>query len=220
MNEMALRYQNIKSEIMSTGRNVLFIAVSKGQSFEKIQALYHLGHRDFGENYPQELQEKALRAQAQGMMDLRFHLIGHLQTNKVKLVVPVVDSILSVDSIKLLLEIDKRAAGVGKKIPVGFQINIDEESTKSGFLMSELPDLVLALHDLQSIVPWGLMILPDPLLDPKVAFQRLLDLSDKYQIQLGSGRSMGMSDDYLLALSCGSTCIRVGTALFGERSRV
>ncbi len=200
----------------------LLLAVSKFQPVEKMRALYEQGQRDFGENYVQELVAKAGEFRAQGIPDARFHFIGKLQTNKVKALLPAVSAIHSVDSLKLLREIAKRGREAGLTPSVYFQVNIDREETKSGFLEEDLPELCNALREtaLQedfAIRPLGLMAIPDPQKNPAGAFERMRELSGKHGGTLGAGLSMGMSGDYEEAIRHGATVIRIGTALFGER---
>jgi pyridoxal phosphate enzyme (YggS family) len=196
----------------------VLIAVSKFQPIEKMIELYEQGQRDFGENYVQELVSKSQAFREKGLNDVRFHFIGKLQSNKVKSLLPEVYAIHSIDSIRLLREVEKRAMERAQRIEVFFQINIDEEESKAGFLSSDLPDLCEGVKDLRSVVPAGLMAIPDPSKDPVHAFERMSELSQTYGPKLGMGLSMGMSGDYEVAIQKGSTAIRIGTALFGERT--
>jgi pyridoxal phosphate enzyme (YggS family) len=203
-----------------SGRTVppLVLAVSKFQDFSKIRSLYEEGHRDFGENYVQELIEKAKKAQTENLEGIRFHFIGQLQSNKVKTLLPWVSSIHSVGTIKLLLEIEKRAAEIRRRIPIFFQINIDEEPQKGGFYESDLTALREMVSRCVYCIPMGLMCIPNPERSPTGAFQRMQGLQKRHQNLLGPGLSMGMSSDYLEAIAAGSTVVRVGTALFGARN--
>jgi len=196
----------------------LLIAVSKFQPIEKMISLYEQGHRDFGENYVQELVAKAQAFRERGLNEVRFHFIGKLQSNKVKSLLPEVFAIHSVDSIRLLQEIEKRALERAQRIDVFFQINIDDEDSKSGFRVADLPELCESVRSLRGVVPAGLMAIPDPSKDPTHAFERMLELSQAYGQELGWGLSMGMSGDFEVAIQKGSTAIRIGTALFGERT--
>ncbi|NDG84087.1 MAG: YggS family pyridoxal phosphate-dependent enzyme, partial [Proteobacteria bacterium] len=211
--------EKIHTATLRAGRSgePLLIAVSKFQPLEKLLALYDEGQRDFGENYVQELCAKAEAFRDRGIRDVRFHFIGKLQRNKVKALLPEAAVIHSVDSIKLLREIEKRALEFALRPEVYFQINIDREATKSGFVEEDLPALREAVGELKCAVPAGLMAIPDPSRNPEEAFERMAQLSGEYGAVLGKGLSMGMSGDFERAIAHGSTVIRIGTALFGER---
>jgi pyridoxal phosphate enzyme (YggS family) len=196
----------------------LLLAVSKLQPNEKIEEAYHAGQKDFGENYVQELIEKEIYFRKHLQLDLHFHFIGHLQTNKVKALLPHVSAIHSVDSLKLLQEIEKRAAELKKKISVYFQVNIDEETSKGGVNPRELPQFAEAAAQCRWLKPAGLMCIPDPTKNSGDAFLQMKKLSEKYSSQLGAGLSMGMSHDFEAAIRYGSTVVRIGTAIFGERT--
>lgn len=212
--------EKIKRASSDAGREVgpTLVAVSKYHSVEDMIELYRFGQRDFGENYVQELIDKAKKFQAENLLEARFHFIGHLQTNKVRAVLPWVHVIESVDSIRLLDEIEKEAQKISKKISCFFQINIDAEKTKSGFKLEELPALNAALKKSKWIVPSGLMIIPDPHGPVEDAFVRLKEVSEEHSNLLGSGLSMGMSEDFERAVAHGSSHIRIGTAIFGPRN--
>jgi pyridoxal phosphate enzyme (YggS family) len=192
------------------------MAVSKFQPIEKMLELYHQGQRVFGENYVQELIEKKQRFEQLQLHDVDLQFIGHLQTNKVKALLPSISTIHSVDSIKLLDELEKRARELNKKIQIYLQVNIDREESKGGFAESDLPDLNRKVESLDFLIPAGLMCIPDPNRDPLQAFLKLKHALSLYP-NLGNRLSMGMSDDYVLAISAGSTMVRIGSALFGPR---
>ncbi len=195
----------------------LLLAVSKFQPVEKMLALHGQGQCDFGENYVQELIAKAKEFRSRGITDVRFHFIGKLQTNKVKALLPEVAAIHSVDSLRLLQEIAKRAREAAVLPSVYFQVNIDREDSKSGFLEEDLSELCRAVRESGGVKPIGLMAIPDPGKNPAEAFRRMQELSTRYGSVLGTGLSMGMSGDYEEAIRHGATVIRIGTALFGER---
>ncbi|MFI5156597.1 MAG: YggS family pyridoxal phosphate-dependent enzyme, partial [Chitinophagales bacterium] len=135
---MPLNKEKYKALITDLGENVRLVAVSKTKSVEEIRALYDLGQRDFGENYVQELMEKKAALPA----DIRWHFIGHLQSNKAKLIIPFVHLIQGVDSIKLLKEINKQAERIARKADVLLQVHIaEEEETKFGFDEKELNEV-------------------------------------------------------------------------------
>ena len=201
------------------------IAVSKTKPDEMIQKLYEeAGQKDFGENKVQELVGKYERLPK----DIRWHMIGHLQRNKVKYIAPFVDLIHSVDSEKLLREINKEARKNNRKIKVLLQVHIAEETEKSGFSMEEVSDLSekLPMLNFENIEIVGLMGMATYTEDVKLIaeeFTQLHKLKIRLNETIGSQHqnfkilSMGMSGDYKIALDNGSTMIRMGSALFGAR---
>jgi PLP dependent protein len=201
------------------------IAVSKTQPPEKIGEAYDWGQRVFGENRAQELAAKHEALSG----DIQWHMIGHLQTNKVKYIVPFVKLVHSVDSIKLLEEIDRQAAKAERTISCLLQIHIAEEDTKFGFSLEEVLNLVSSGHldDMKNIQIKGLMGMATFTGDAgqvrrefrslKAFFERLKSGSLPPSIQMEE-LSMGMSGDFRIALEEGSTMVRVGTAIFGERT--
>ncbi|HEX8313547.1 MAG TPA: YggS family pyridoxal phosphate-dependent enzyme [Flavisolibacter sp.] len=202
------------------------VAVSKTKPNEAIRELYDLGHRDFGENYVQELVEK----QAVLPTDIRWHFIGHLQTNKVKYIAPFVHLIHGIDSFKLLKEVNKQAEKNNRIIDVLLQVHIAQEETKFGLDEKELdeivnPDLKHELHALKNIRIRGLMGMAsfsDDVNLVRSEFNILKSLYDKYaELQTPHFKlqilSMGMSADYQTALGEGSNMIRIGSLLFGSR---
>ena len=195
------------------------VAVSKTKPVERILELYREGQRAFGENYVQEVVDKHEELILSGVVDIDFHFIGRLQTNKVKQLIPVVSTIHSVDSLRLFQEIERRALNLQKSVSIYFQINIDREESKGGFLPEALPALAdyISVNTLGLVRPIGLMAIPNPELGSESAFQEMEVLSVRYQSVFGSGLSMGMSEDFELAIRYGSTSIRVGSALFGAR---
>ena len=195
------------------------VAVSKTQPVGAILNLRKQGQLIFGENYVQEMLEKKMELDAQGIYDIDFHFIGHLQSNKAKSILPHVSTIHSVDSIRLYEELVKRAEQIQKKISIYFQVNIDRETSKGGFSPQDLVDLHYQIKTKSNL--WvksiGLMTIPDPQFDSVRAFQEMQKLSAAYGDVLGSGLSMGMSKDYEIAIAYGATSLRIGTALFGTR---
>jgi pyridoxal phosphate enzyme (YggS family) len=202
------------------GRGTL-VAVSKTKPAEDIQALYDLGQRDFGENYVQELVNK----QALLPADIRWHFIGHLQSNKVKYIAPFVHLIHGVDSAKLLKEIDKQAGKLNRKIAVLLQVHIAREETKFGMDETELAASLQEVLQLPHVCPRGLMGMASFSNDGGIVrneFNYLHSLFEKYRRPAAGGcdwsvLSMGMSGDYAIALDAGSTMVRIGSLLFGER---
>ena len=209
----------VYNEIVETLKNkqTTLVAVSKIKPVSDLQKMYDLGQRDFGENYVQELVEK----QAQLPADILWHFIGHLQSNKVKYIAPFVHLIQSVDSEKLLKEIDKQAAKNNRKINVLLQMHIAEEQTKFGFDEKELMNLDINLYPNVNITGlMGMATFTDDKEKVKREFEQLQsyykNFEDAKKIELDI-LSMGMSDDYELAINCGSNMIRIGSLLFGKR---
>ncbi len=217
------KYKRIITELNTN--NVALVAVSKLQSINGIKKLYDLGQRDFGENYVQELVEK----QAQLPQDIRWHFIGHLQSNKVRYIVPFVHLIQGVDSFKLLIEINKQAKKIGRVIHCLLQVHIAQEETKFGLDEAELDETINKLQessrDYQNIFIDGLMGMAsfsDDVKKVRSEMKMLKSLFDKYKplstvnCQL-STLSMGMSGDYALAIEEGSNMVRIGSLIFGAR---
>lgn len=192
---------------------VTLVAVSKTHPLEAIEALYRLGQRDFGENYVQELVGKAEAARERGLDGIRWHFIGHLQTNKAKALVPWVDVLHTLDSLRLAQEVASRwsAAGRAGRLPVLIEVNVDGEATKSGVAPGEVSALAVAVGALGVLELRGLMGLPR---NPEPAFAQLAALARKLSLPW---LSMGMSGDFGEAIQAGATHIRVGTALFDQR---
>ncbi len=218
---MKERFEGILRRIRAASphsRPPQLIAVSKSQTTDAIRELYALGQRDFGENYAQELIEKARLLQAEGLAELRWHFIGHLQSNKVKTVLPWIHAIHSVESLSVAREILKFLPREKRDFPIFIQINLDEEPTKSGLLPQTLSSFLkelLSLPQSGKLRLEGLMTIPAPhSMEP---FKRLAALSKDHQPPLGDGLSMGMSEDFELAVREGATHVRVGSALFGQR---
>ena len=199
-------------------KNSTLVAVSKIKPASDVQKMYDMGQRDFGENYVQELVEK----QAQLPTDILWHFIGHLQSNKVKYIAPFVHLIQSVDSEKLLKEIDKQAAKNNRKINVLLQMHIAEEQTKFGLDEQELMNLDINLYPNVNIAGlMGMATFTEDKEKVKREFEQLQSFYKNFEeakkVELNT-LSMGMSDDYELAINCGSNMIRIGSLLFGKRS--
>lgn len=217
-----------KQIISELGNNASLVAVSKTKPVEDIRALYELGQKDFGENYVQELLEK----QPQLPSDIRWHFIGHLQSNKVKYIAPFVHLIHGVDSYKLLNEINTQAAKNNRIIDCLLQVHIAKEETKFGFNEEELDTLLNTVAKYQqlnthnNIRICGLMGMASFSNDEALVrkeFTFLKSLFDKYAPfstlhSPFSILSMGMSSDYKIALEEGSNMVRIGSLLFGERN--
>ena len=201
--------------------HVTLVAVSKTKPIELIQEAYNAGQRDFGENYIQELEEKHKQLPA----DIRWHAIGHLQSNKVKYIAPFVYLIHGVDSLKLLQEINKQALKNNRVIDCLLQIHIAKEETKFGFSFDECEGLFQSgeIKKLQNIRVAGFMGLDtntDNEIQIRNDFCSLNKLFEQFKIQHSEFRilSMGMSSDYKIAIQEGSTMIRIGSSIFGERN--
>ena len=208
-------------------KHITLVAVSKTKPVEDIFALYHEGQRDFGENYVQELVEKHLLLPH----DIKWHFIGHLQSNKVKYIAPFVHLIQGVDGFKLLREINKQAAKHHRVINCLLQVHIATEETKFGLSEAELDELIEDLQkanetgEFKYIKIVGLMGMASFVEDPEKVrgeFKYLNSLFDKYsKVSLPicemKTLSMGMSSDYKVAIEEGSNLVRIGTLLFGER---
>jgi len=206
---------------------IALMAVSKTHPPERIREAYHAGLRLFGENRIQEFAGKA-----DGLADLagaEWHMIGHLQTNKAGKAVEFFHAIDSVDSVKLAEKLDAAARSLGKKIAVLIEINIGGEAVKSGVApdSQELKDLLLAATRCAALEFRGLMTVPPFTDDPQEArpyFRKLRELRDaiatrKMPAVVMDLLSMGMSHDFEVAIEEGSTCVRVGTAIFGKRTK-
>ena len=208
-------------------KHVTLVAVSKTKPVEDIFELYNLGHRDFGENYVQELAEKHLLLPH----DIRWHFIGHLQSNKVKYIAPFVHLIHGVDSFKLLMEINRQGSKYHRVIECLLQVHIAQEETKFGLSENELDELVDDLQNLDDtdqlhfVKITGLMGMASFTEDENKVrgeFTYLASLFDKYsKIQTTNLKfknlSMGMSADYKIAMDEGSNMVRIGSLIFGER---
>ena len=208
-------YNKIQKSLLET--NTTLVAVSKLKPASDIQTLYNLGHRDFGENYVQELVDKA----AQLPTDIRWHFIGHLQSNKVKYIAPFVHLIQGVDSEKLLVEINKQAAKNNRIINVLLQVHIATEDTKFGFNETEILNINLANYTSVNIIGvMGMASFTENSNQVKTEFESLKSLFEKIKLEKQlklTTISMGMSNDYELAITCGSNMVRIGSLLFGAR---
>jgi PLP dependent protein len=191
---------------------VALVAVSKTQPTAAVREAYAAGQRDFGENYAQEWREKA---DALGdLADLRWHFIGALQTNKVRLLAGRVHAIHTVDRVELAREISKRFQAKGAVARVFLEVNTGGEASKAGCAPADAPALAEAVRALPGVELAGLMAIPPPADDPRPHFRLLRGLRDRLGLR---ELSMGMSADWPIAVEEGATVIRVGTAIFGER---
>lgn len=214
--------REIKGELP---QGVELVAVSKFHPTEAVREAYDAGQRLFGENRPQEMTAKS----AELPTDIRWHMIGHLQTNKVKMIVPYVSMIESVDSEKLLRDIDRHAALAGRVINVLLEIHVAEEETKSGFTPDECRRFVGGGEwaEMKNVRICGLMCMASHTDDEarihsdfRKVFNLFGELRQQYFNSPDSGfeyRSWGMSEDYKIAIEEGANIVRIGTRIFGER---
>ncbi|RMZ59941.1 YggS family pyridoxal phosphate-dependent enzyme [Chryseobacterium nematophagum] len=209
-------YHNIKSQLPA---HVQLVAVSKTHPIPAIQEVYNLGQKVFGENKVQELMEK----QPHLPQDIQWHLIGHLQTNKVKYVAGFIDTIQSVDSAKLLSEINKEALKHNRTINVLLQVKIAEEDSKFGLSIQEAKDIFeLYINGIYpNVVIKGLMGMATFTTSENQIKKEFLILKNTFDelntLKKLETLSMGMSDDFPIAIECGANSIRVGSAIFGRR---
>lgn len=213
--------EHVRAELPS---NVTLIAVSKTKPISALQEAYNAGQRHFGENKVQEMVEKAQQLPA----DIKWHLIGHLQTNKVKYMAGFVHLIHGVDSLKLLLEIDKQAAKVERIQDVLLQFHIAQEETKFGLELNEAleflaSDTYLSLKNVRICGVMGMASFTTNEVQIREEFKNLVHIFNHlkqacfYEEDHFKEISMGMSGDYLLAVEQGSTMVRVGSKIFGSR---
>ena len=207
---------NLKTVQNSILKEVTLVVVSKTKSNADILQAYNNGQRIFGENKVKELVAKA----ATLPQDICWHMIGHLQTNKVKLITSFVSLIHGVDSLKLLKEIEKRAKQNNRIIDCLLQVHIAQESSKFGFGINEIQQTIKEAEQFKNIKISGLMgmaTFTDNTKQIAAEFQSLKDVFDRVKNQDISILSIGMSGDYKIAIEKGSTMIRIGSAIFGSR---
>lgn len=224
-------YRDIRSHADSAAikanrkaEDITVLAVSKTHSIEKVLSAMEDGITEFGENYVQELKEKQEYVVNGGHKQPNWHFIGHLQSNKVKYIAPFVKMIHSVDSAKLAQEIDKQAAKNGRIIDILLQVNTSGEESKSGVAPDDIFALADSIKELKNIRVKGLMTIGTFAEDKEVSireFTMLRTLRDKLQELHPEAElthlSMGMTNDYEIAIEQGATIVRVGTAIFGQR---
>jgi pyridoxal phosphate enzyme (YggS family) len=200
--------------------DVALMAVSKVHPVEAILEAYAAGQRLFGENRVQEFQEKSPHREE--LTEAEFHLIGPLQSNKTAKAAELFDAIDAVDSLKIAQRLNTAATALIKKLPVLIEVKLSHEESKHGLSPEELPSLLAEMEELQSIAAVGLMTVPPWSEDAEPArlyFRELRRLRDESSVRFPrvTQLSMGMSNDFIVAIEEGSTCVRVGTALFGRR---
>ncbi len=210
--------KNIQIIKQKIPKNVCLVAVSKTQSNDNIIRAYNTGQKIFGENKVQELIQK----KEELPKDIKWHMIGHLQTNKVKFIAPFIDMIHSVDSLRLVNEIDKRAKQYNRIINCLLQVNITTEKTKFGFDIDKIDEIIEETLKFKNISIKGLMAMASNTNDKnKITkeFSLTNNLIKKVQKKYKNITvlSIGMSNDYLLAIENGSNMIRLGSSIFGKR---
>mgnify|MGYP003293131850 FL=1 len=220
--------QNIAAIRQHIPSGVTLICVSKFHTAETIMQAYDAGERDFGESRVQELllKQQALPA------DIRWHFIGHLQTNKVRQIVPFVHMIHSVDSVRLLEVINREAEKIGRRVKVLLEVHVAKEETKSGFMPEEILSIANSERPIaiQTIYPWveicgimGMATNTDDQTEWRRCFREIKSIEQQllnHSELLNNSApqiSMGMSDDYLVAIEEGSTMVRIGSSIFGNR---
>jgi len=220
-------YSNLTSDIKSICskcgvdyNDLTLIAVSKTFPSSDIKRLFDFGHKDFGENKVQELIQKNLELKNP---DINWHLIGHLQTNKVKYIIDFVHLIHSVDSLKLALEIQKRASAISKVKNILVQVNISNEISKSGVNPSELKKLVKEISYFENIKVIGLMTIGSLTNERNIIRKNFKDMKNLYDELLIDNSdfkylSMGMSSDFDIAIEEGANMLRIGSSIFGNRN--
>ena len=228
MTDIAQRLEKVRARIrdaaVAAGRppqSVKLLAVSKTKPASAIRAAYAAGQRDFGENYVQELAQKA--SELEDLSELRWHFIGHLQRNKVKNVVHYASAIHTVDSVRLVGELAKRTPPERAPLPILVEVNVGGEAQKSGVAPEGLSEVLDAIDQAENLALKGLMTVPPWSEDPEDArqyFDALVALRDG---QGGATRlpelSMGMTADLEQAVHAGATWVRIGTAIFGPREQ-
>ena len=208
--------EEINSKNSKNNQNIStkIIAVSKTFSENKIYPLIEYGHNDFGENKVQEAMDKWVEIKKK-IKDLNLHMIGKLQTNKVKQAVKIFDYIHSVDSIKLAKKISDEQKKIEKNIKIFIQINIGEENQKSGVNLNDFEKLYDYCKNELKLDVIGLMCIPPNSDNPEKYFSQMFEIKKKFNLK---DLSMGMSSDYLKAMKYGSTYVRIGSRIFGARN--
>ncbi len=228
MTEVGGRIDHVRAEIAAAcveagrdPREVRLLAVTKTRPAQTVREAYASGCRWFGENRLQELRDKS--AELSDLGDLSWSVIGHVQRNKAAVVVDLAAELQSLDSLDLAADLDRRLEAVGRTLDVLVQVNTSGEATKSGLAPGDVDDFTLALRGYPRLVPRGLMTIALPSTDDRevaACFDELVAVRDRLRDRDGGGwddLSMGMSGDFRLAIAHGSTCVRIGSALFGPR---
>ena len=216
--------ENLREVLGNLPDSVQLVAVSKFHAEEYIKAAYAVGQRVFGESHEQELEQKRQVLP----QDIRWHFIGHLQTNKVKYIAPYIDMVEAVDTFKLMKEINKQALKNNRIIDILLELHIAAEETKYGFTLDDCRKMLKEgeWRDLKNVRICGLMMMASNVDDKeriRKEMQTAADFFDELKHDYFTDadyfkeRSWGMSHDYLIAVECRSTMVRIGTSIFGER---
>jgi PLP dependent protein len=219
---IALVQRRIEAAALAAGRpqeSILLVAVSKGHPASAVLEAYGLGLRVFGENYAKEAAAKS--QQVANLPDLDWRFIGHLQSNKARLIAPFVGAVDSVDSPHLAAELGRRAAKTGRTIRILIEVNVANDEAKTGCPPQDLASIIEAVEAQPSLELRGLMTIPPLTVEPEGARQFFGALRALRSLHGGAARlpdlSMGMSADLEIAIAEGATMVRIGTAIFGER---
>jgi pyridoxal phosphate enzyme (YggS family) len=212
--------REIKEACRAKGRSeedVTLIAVSKGHDFSSIKIAYHLGQQNFGESYAVEMSQKMMLAKEEGLTDVRFHFIGAVQSNKLKLIknADVVHSISSIRHAEMLNNV------LVKNLPIFLQVNLNQDSSRQGFFYSEIISALEKIQRFSNLKPEGLMAILPQDNNPSLWFMKMSALKDdivKKGMMDHVFLSMGMSDDFKEAISYGANYVRIGTRIFGARN--
>lgn len=225
--EIAQNLAHIRQQIADCHptQKVTLLAVSKTKPFADILKAYHAGQRQFGENYVQEGVEKIQLAQQQNLNDITWHLIGPLQSNKTRIVAEHFDWVQTIDRVKIAERLSQQRPDHLQPLQVLIQINISDENSKSGITPQQMEELAQQIINLPKLQLRGLMAIPAPTEDinqQTAVFNQmkvlLQQLQQRFPQQKIDTLSMGMSDDMQTAIACGSTMVRIGTAIFGKRN--
>ncbi|MFZ7198231.1 YggS family pyridoxal phosphate-dependent enzyme [Avibacterium avium] len=224
LQQVQTQIQQACEQAQRASTDITLLAVSKTKPVEAILTAYQAGQRQFGENYVQEGVEKIQHFEGQGF-DLEWHFIGPLQSNKTRLVAEHFDWMQTLDRAKIADRLNDQRPHYKKPLNVLIQINISDESSKSGIQPAEMLDLAKHIKNLPHLCLRGLMTIPAPtqnIAEQKQAFSQMQQLFQQLKTALPECQidtlSMGMSDDLTAAIECGSTMVRIGTAIFGARN--
>lgn len=225
--EIAQNLAHIRQQIADCHptQEVTLLAVSKTKPFADILTAYHAGQRQFGENYVQEGVEKIQLAKQQNINDITWHLIGPLQSNKTRIVAEHFDWVQTIDRVKIAERLSQQRPDRLQPLQVLIQINISDENSKSGIVPQQMEELAQQIINLPKLQLRGLMAIPAPTEDinqQTAVFNQmkvlLQQLQQRFPQQKIDTLSMGMTDDMQTAITCGSTIVRIGTAIFGKRN--
>ena len=219
--EIKKNISKISLDLNRTIDSVTLMAVSKKQSSENIREAYQAGQKDFGENY---LQESISKIHELHDLEIIWHYIGSIQSNKSKLIAENYDWVHSIDKISTLKKINKYRDGFSRKINICIQVNIDAEETKSGIYMNEVEDFIKECNSMKQVNIRGLMAIPKYQSDSDLKNKAFMKIKHLFDDLIKKGYkldtlSIGMSSDYEEAIESGSTIVRIGTAIFGERKK-